>query len=112
VYVNHAEAVSAPAAPAKARIASRALASARAQPGLLVTAAVWVLFVLNFNALRLSSSDEGVQLQFVQRLFGDMPHAVAYYFGLGIAEAPLYAIGKLLRALGSRPPATIRSSRR
>jgi hypothetical protein len=79
---------------------ARVVAIVRSDRELLATGIVWILFVVNFNALRLASGDEQVQYQFVQRLFGDVHHAVGYYFGLGIAEAPFYAVGKLLRGFG------------
>jgi hypothetical protein len=67
---------------------------------LLASCVVWLAFVINYNALKLVSGDEQVQYQFVQRLFGDRSHALGYYFGLGLVEAPFYALGKLLEHLG------------
>jgi hypothetical protein len=80
---------------------SRLAAYVRREWALLASALVWVLLVLNFSALKLASGDEGVQYRFVQRLFGDAPDALGYYFGLGLAEAPFYGLGRLLDAVGA-----------
>lgn len=62
--------------------------------------AVWAFFVVNFSALQVDTGDGTVQYQFVQRLFGDRSHAGGYFFGLGLAEAPFYGLGKLLELAG------------
>ena len=67
---------------------------------LLLSGIVWLLLVLNFTAMRVQSSDEQVQYRFVERLFGDARSAVGYYFGLGLIEAPFYALGALLDHVG------------
>jgi Dolichyl-phosphate-mannose-protein mannosyltransferase len=67
---------------------------------LLIAGALWLLFLLNFSALELPSGDEQVQYGFVERLFGDVPHALGYYFGLGLIEAPFYGLGKLMKDAG------------
>jgi hypothetical protein len=61
---------------------------------------LWFVFLINFNVFGPADGDSRVQYQFVQRLFGDAPHALGYYFGLGLIEAPFYALGKLLDELG------------
>jgi hypothetical protein len=68
--------------------------------GVLLSAGVWIVLVVNFSALALVTGDEEVQLTFVKRLFGDAPRALGYFFGLGLVEAPFYALGKLLDAAG------------
>jgi hypothetical protein len=69
-------------------------------PALVASAVVWLVLVVNFSALYLAGGDSSVQYRFVQRLFGDAPDALGYYFGLGLAEAPFYALGKLLGSVG------------
>lgn len=86
------------AGPSRARPGLRALA--HAEIGAIVSAAIWVVLVVNFSALSLPGGDSQVQFTFVQRLFGDAHKAVGYYFGLGLIEAPFYAVGKLLGRLG------------
>jgi len=78
----------------------RAAAFARREWELLAAGGLWLLFLVNFSALELPSGDEHVQYTFVQRLFGDVPHALGYYFGLGLIEAPFYGLGKLLKDAG------------
>jgi hypothetical protein len=75
-------------------------AFARREWPLLGSALIWALLVLNFSTMTLWSGDDSIQYRFVQRLFGDAPHAVGYYFGLGLAEAPFYGAGKLLDHVG------------
>lgn len=84
------------------------LASLRRFPLLSGSALLWVLFVISFDSLNLQTGDEQVQYRFVERLYGDVPHAVGYFFGLGLIEAPFYGIGKLLEhaglaTIGGRP---------
>ena len=67
---------------------------------MLVSAAVWMLCVVNFDALGFPGGDEQVQFTFVRRMFGDAHHAVGYYFGLALVEAPFYALGKLFDHAG------------
>lgn len=76
------------------------VAPALRRRGVLVSSFVWLLFVANFSALSIQGSDEQVQYTFVRRIFGDAHHAVGYYFGLGLVEAPLYALGKAFDELG------------
>ncbi|MFN2628970.1 MAG: hypothetical protein ABR569_10090 [Gaiellaceae bacterium] len=78
----------------------RGLAFVRREWRLLASALIWVVFILNFNSLAIASGDESVQLRFVERLYGDAPNALGYYFGLGLVEAPFYGIGKLLDHTG------------
>src|SRR6476620_5419718 len=69
--------------------------------GLVAVAIAWAAFATNCNFLSLSYvSDATRPYGFVQALFGDRGTADAYQFGLGLAEAPFYALGKLLALLG------------
>ncbi|HEY7208470.1 MAG TPA: glycosyltransferase family 39 protein [Gaiellaceae bacterium] len=77
-----------------------AVAIVRRHWGVILSGVVWVLLVVNFSRLAVISGDESVQYRFVQRLFGDVPDAVGYYFGLGLVEAPFYAVGSALDAAG------------
>lgn len=79
---------------------ARAVAYLRREWLLVSSAAIWVLFVVNFSALKVDSSDETVQYTFAEHLYGDASHALGYYFGLGLLEAPFYGIGKLLDGAG------------
>jgi hypothetical protein len=74
--------------------------AARREWALVVTALLWLVFVVSFNRLAVITSDERVQYGFVQQLYGDASHALGYYFGLGLIEAPFYGLGKLLESLG------------
>ncbi len=67
---------------------------------LLASAAVWILFVLNFSALRSCDRRRGRPVHVRPAAFRGRSPALGYYFGLGLAEAPLYAGGKLLDTLG------------
>lgn len=76
---------------------------------MLAAAGVWAFFAANFAALTLAGGDSPVQYGWIQRLFGDSvqpwgwshsPHAIGYFFGLGLLEAPFYGIGKALHAVG------------
>lgn len=75
-------------------------ARAREEAGMIVTAVAWVVLIVNFSALSLPGGDSQVQYAFVQRLFGDRTKAEGYYFGLGLVEAPFYAVGKVLHRSG------------
>lgn len=86
--------------PSAATAWSRPVAYLRREWALLASALVWILFVLNFSALKLVGSDALVQYGFAQRLYGDAPTASGYYFGLGLTEAPFYGLGKLLDRVG------------
>ncbi len=89
------------AAPAAAQsMTERLVAFTRSYWGVLLSALLWVLFLANFLAFNIPFGDDGVQYGFAQRLFGDIPKADGYYFGLGLAEAPFYGIGKLFEAAG------------
>lgn len=79
---------------------SSVIAFVRREWLVLSSAAIWIVFVVNFSALKVSSSDEMVQYTFVRRLYGDASHALGYYFGLGLLEAPFYGIGKLIDHAG------------
>ena len=83
-----------------AMFGSGLVAFVRREWELVATGVLWTLFVFNFSALELPSGDESVQYTFVQRLFGDASHALGYYFGLGLIEAPFYGLGKLVEHLG------------
>lgn len=72
----------------------------RDDAALIISGVVWVVLVVNFSVLSLRGSDSQVQYGFVKRLFGDAHSASGYYFGLGLVEAPLYALGKLLHGVG------------
>jgi hypothetical protein len=72
--------------------------------GLLLSAATWLLLVLNFTGLQFGSTDELVQYGFVRRIFGDSDQHSAYLVGLALLEAPFYALGKLVDALGLHHP--------
>lgn len=78
----------------------RALSFLRREWLLVTSFLVWTVFLVNFEAFRIASGDEGVQFRFVERLYGDAHQAVGYYFGLGLVEAPFYGIGKLLGSAG------------
>jgi hypothetical protein len=68
---------------------------------LTAAAAGWIFFAVNFNFFSLDYvTDAGRPYAFVQRLFGDAHSADAYQFGLGLAEAPFYALGKLFTSAG------------
>jgi hypothetical protein len=89
--------------PAQVRVAPtrpRLLAWARREWALLLSGLFWLLFVVNFNRLEVASGDALVQYRFVERLYGDAPDALGYYFGLGLLEAPFYGLGKLLERAG------------
>ncbi len=79
---------------------ARRRARARVDWGIVASGAIWLLCVVNFSSLRIVTSDERVQFDFVERMFGDVPNALGYYFGLALVEAPFYALGKLLGSLG------------
>ncbi len=72
----------------------------RSEPGVFVSALVWLLFLANFTVLALPGGDATVQYRFVQQMFGDASHAVGYYFGFALLEAPFYGFGKLLEQVG------------
>ena len=83
------------------RAFGRLLDSLPRRRSLSAVAVLWVVFAANFNFLSLSYvSDAERPYAFVRTLFGDAPAVDAYEFGLGIAEAPFYAFGKLLAFLG------------
>jgi hypothetical protein len=68
--------------------------------GVVISALVWLLFIVAYSSLSLADGDSQVQYRFVRRLFGDADNALGYYFGLGLLEAPFYGVGKVFRGLG------------
>lgn len=76
------------------------MTAVRARRGLIAAVALWILVVANFNTFVIRGGDAGRPYSFVQRLFGDNDHPSGYQFGLAFFEAPFYALGKLLIAVG------------
>jgi hypothetical protein len=67
---------------------------------------VWLLFAANFSYGFLWGGDAQVPYTFLRRLFGGNVDASGYQFGLAFFEAPFYAVGRGLEAIGV---ATIRT---
>lgn len=83
-----------------ATVTSARNAATRQNVGVIVAGVIWLLFVANFTLLHLSGGDAPIQYHWVQRLYGDRGHAIGYYFGLGLLEAPFYGAGKLFEQVG------------
>lgn len=74
-------------------------AATRSHVGVTAGLLLFALFSLNFGNYKVFG-DGTHYFAFVQRLFGDRPDAGGYNFGVGLLNAPFYAIGRLGRALG------------
>lgn len=77
--------------------------------GVAVALLALAVFAFLYNPLVISGDDAASFYGFLQLVFGDHPArsifdphhvAVGYYFGLAYLNAPFYALGKLLGALG------------
>jgi hypothetical protein len=87
----------------------RLLRSVRENAGLWLALLASLFFFGNFAVLSLQGGDSPVQYAWVQNLFGDRAeawgsvgpgHPIGYFFGLGLLEAPLYGLGKVLEHAG------------
>jgi hypothetical protein len=62
--------------------------------------AVWLAFAVLLGPFALPGGDARLPYDFLRKLVGEDVHARAYKYGLAYFEAPFYAVGKGLAALG------------
>ena len=66
----------------------------------VVALGLFLVFALNYGEYSVREADGRQYFSFDQRLFGDTTHATGYNFGVGLMNAPFYAVGRLAYAAG------------